>query len=662
MENVQITSEGIKRALKKYDYSSSIVEYIWNGFDAGASKIDLIFIANEIGHIQEFKIIDNGQGIVDPKKFQPFFESEKVIDPNAKRVSSRIHGKNGIGRLTFFTFAFSAKWSTVFQKDGKRYKYCIDINLITLDQYNASNPVETNEPTGTTVSFLDIHTLSKYNFESKVIENICLNFAWFLELNNGNKKSININGKSLEYSKDTIGEIEEIQHKINSFIFKIKYVRWLKSLNKEYSRYYCIDSNNNEKYTNTTTLNNKGDRFFHSVFITSNFFDSENIIVFFEGELYKDTDEAKVSKELLDYVNQYLRNKRKPFLKNVSDSLIKKLEKQGVFPEFKNNQWDQFRKSELENIVIELYQVEPTLFTYLNIPQKKVFVRFLNLILDSGERDKLFEVLENIIDLESSDLDQLAETLKTTRMSNIVKTIKLIEDRYRAINQLKNLVFRSELAANERDHLQKFIEKHYWIFGEQYHLVTAAEPKFEKALRRFIYHLRGEKPVVSVNHPDKNKEMDIFMVRQALETDTINNIVVELKHPKINLGSKELEQVKKYMRVILEQDEFNASNMTWEFYLIGNDFKKDGYIDGEIKNAKSHGEKSLVFSVDKYKIYVKKWSEIFSEFELKHNFLNEKLELERIKLISEQSSADEIINSIDTNSAIQPPEIAISDN
>ena len=57
---------------------------------------------------------------------------------------------------------------------------------------------------------------------------------------------------------------------------------------------------------------------------------------------------------------------------------------------------------------------------------------------------------------------------------------------------------------------------------------------------------------------------------------------------------------------ILEQDEFNASNVTWEFYLIGNDFDKSKYIEREIQSAKSHGEKSLVQVVDNYKIYVKK--------------------------------------------------------
>jgi hypothetical protein len=224
------------------------------------------------------------------------------------------------------------------------------------------------------------------------------------------------------------------------------------------------------------------------------------------------------------------------------------------------------------------------------------------------------------------------------------------------------LVFNKVLGANERDHLQKMIEKHYWIFGEQYHLVTAAEPKFEEALRRYIYLLRGEKKEVIIDHPDKNKEMDIFAVRQDLQNDIISNIVIELKHPLVKLGKKELDQVEAYLDVILKQHEFNASNMYWEFHLVGNSLDSTGYIERQYKNVEIYGEKSLVFKNPRYKTYVKTWSEIFADFELRHKFLNEKLELERDKLIDSELSADEIINNIRNNTAAQPSHDFVSNN
>ncbi|WP_394871012.1 hypothetical protein [Clostridium butyricum] len=250
--------------------------------------------------------------------------------------------------------------------------------------------------------------------------------------------------------------------------------------------------------------------------------------------------------------------------------------------------------------------------------------------------------------------------LNTTKMSNIIKTTKLIQDRYKAIEELKELIFNKELKAKEVPHLQNFIEKQYWIFGEQYHLVTAAEPDFEEALRRYNYILTGEDVKTEIDHPDKNKEMDIFAVRQDIRSNEYTNIVVELKRPSVKLGEEELRQVKKYMNVILKQPKFNGHNMKWEFYLVGNEFDSSKYIENEIESQKNHGEKSLVFKIDKYKVYVKTWSEILAEFEMKHKYLNDKLELERQKLLPKGMTADSIVKDLDDNTANQPKEIVLS--
>lgn len=224
---------------------------------------------------------------------------------------------------------------------------------------------------------------------------------------------------------------------------------------------------------------------------------------------------------------------------------------------------------------------------------------------------------------------------------------------------MKRLVFEQELKANERDHLQPEVEKHYWLFGEQYHLVTAAEPKFEEALRRFIYILRGQKKPVAINHPNKCGEMDIFMVRQLAGSDNVKSVVVELKSPSVSLGESQLGQVKRYMEVVLRQAEFNGNTLFWEFHLVGNRFDTSGYIERELKNAASHGENSLVYSVDNYKIYVRKWSDVFTEVDLRHRFLLEKLSIERSRLATEGDTANALLRHTELNTAIQPAQITV---
>lgn len=661
MENIQISTSGVKKSLYRYTPIKSLVEYIWNGFDAKATKIEIICNKNVMDSVHCIEVKDNGYGISKEKlheKFKPFYESQKEINPDEVRDKSAIHGKNGIGRLTFFKFAEKAIWTTVYKKDGKRFKYNIEIESKNIQVYKDSEIVETKENIGTTVRFINTYGLDSLE---EIIQGISSEFCWFLELNNKKGYKIVIDDENLDYS-NLIDKIIYHNYRFNNIDFDVKYVIWKERLNNEYSKYYFINSNSDEIMKENTSLNNKGDKFYHSVYIESKIFDdfhknkAKNQIPMIGYNLA-----SSEFTYIKDEVDKELKNIRRPFIERYTNKIIEEFEKENIFPNYNtNNMIDKFKKNEIETMVKSLYKAQPSIFNGLSKQQKKTFVRFLDLIMQSGETDNLFNILEEIIDLDCDEREELNDILKKTKLSNIIKTMKLIEDRYKAVEQLKALVFDKELGANEVKHVQGFIESHYWIFGEQYHLVTAAEPKFNEVLKRFNYMLTGEVKKFDINHPDKNKEMDIFAVRQEVGTDYVKCIVVELKHPKIKLGYEQLIQVKKYMNVIQSQDEFLGENILWDFILVGNSFDKSGAIKGEIESNKHHGERSIVHNANGCKIYVKTWAEIFTEFEIKHNFLNEKLKLDREKLIINKNSADEILEDAKSNNtAVQPKEITI---
>ena len=666
--NVNITSKGIKKILSNYDTSNSIAEYIWNGFDAKADTVSIRYQANEFGTLEFIEIADNGYGINFNKlnsKFKPFYESEKAIKISAPKHTSAMHGKNGVGRLTFFTFAHSAKWITTF-KNGKTYETStITINSSELNDYKASRFENDSDFTGTTVTFSNI-IISIIEMEQVIIPFLVNEFCWFLELNKHKKFSIKINDIPLDYE----GNIAEIDNNIkfvylkSKTVFKIKYIQWKESLHKEYSKYYFLNDKGDEVYKDHTTLNKKGDEFYHSAYIQSDYFNDFDFNSSEDESQVKLFGKAKSSPEykyLIKEVNQLLRDRRKPFLKLFADKLIEQYEEAGILPTYKTVWEEKYRKEELIETLKSLYEVQPKLFTSLSINQKKTFVRFLDLLLDSNERDDIFKVLDEILDLEPKEREDLANIFKTTKLNRVIETLKLIQDRYDTINNLKELVYNKDLKANEVDHLQKLIESHYWIFGEQYHLVTAAEPKFEEALRRYIFHLTDKDESVDIDHPHRLKEMDIFACRQNKLVDRIENIVIELKHPLINLGNSQYTQVYNYLELIQKQPEFNAPNMFWEFYLIGNKFDATNFIKNQINTNKPHGTRSLIMNLEdgRIKVYAKTWSEIFADFEIKHNYLNEKLILERESLSNNIITANEIVISTQNNSAIQPKEINI---
>lgn len=645
-QSVEITSSGIKKMLQKYTPERAISEYIWNGFDAKATVVNVDFEIKsaELDTYGSICISDNGEGIIYEdlsERFRKFYESNKT--GLSTDSSDLTRGKNGYGRFTFHKFARFAKWSTkYYKKDNKLYTYNIGINSDNLQEYDPSVPVADNGVRGTIVKFNEINPDISSAFIHDILKPyLRAEFAWYLELKEENK--IFIKGVELDYSS-IIAENDSFPVNLKlgkeNIEFKCKYIRWTNKLNDEYSRFYFLNENLELKKTKTTSLNKKGDNYWHSLLVVSDFFNQENV----DGQeednttlkLFSQTEENKIFRELISNLNEYLKNKRRPFLKVQAEKLIEKYEDEKVFPDFGDNEWDNARKKGLENLVKEIYEVEPAVFMKLNKEQKRIFLELLNLVMDSSESESLLKIIGAVVELDSADRKEFAKILEETKLKYVITTINLIKDRLLILENLKQLVFNDDLKANERDHLQKYIEKHYWIFGEEYRMVCAEEVKFEGALRKYVYILRGIDEKKFISHPDKYKEMDLFLAGTDFRDGKPHNIIVEIKNPTTikKLRNKEVGQIKEYIDVILKQDEFNDSNEYWSFYLIGQDY--DDIVNDDIQNI----ETGLLRKKDNHCLYVKKWSEITNEVERRLKYLLEKLKIERKKLSEENSLKD----------------------
>lgn len=200
MGKVQITTKGISKFLKSYTEEKSISEYVWNGFDAEADNVEIITTTNSVDKIEKVEIIDNGAGIEFEKlssKFSPFYQSEKGTDNTIK--TSTVHGKNGLGRLTFFCFANNAEWETTYNigKENKKYKIAIDGNK--LEDYVTTNNMRTDEHTGTKVTLYNINKI--IDLESLKYY-LVLEFGWYLKLYPN--KNLTLNGEKINYQDNVL--------------------------------------------------------------------------------------------------------------------------------------------------------------------------------------------------------------------------------------------------------------------------------------------------------------------------------------------------------------------------------------------------------------------------------------------------------------------------
>lgn len=657
-QRAEISSQGIQK-IRKYSWEQAIAEYIWNGLDANANQIDVDFILDEenieLEIYKSISISDNGTGIPFDEikiKFGKVLESPKGQSSGTDK-STLIHGKNGYGRYTFYSFAEHARWDTTYYQDHKYFNFNIEIDGSSLHDYGISEAIQVKEESGpgTKVVFTGIdHKLSPKAITDILIPYLKSEFAWYLIVRPDCKTRIN--GEILTYD-DLIAETEEqtivvIDKKGEDHEFNFTYIEWKEKLRDESSRIYMLNSAMELKRSTTTKLNNKGDNFWHSIIVVNDFFDNINIYDSDDEDvtrknLFSDLAEQYIYRNLIEKLNNFLSEKRRPFLKKHATRLIAQYESEKVFPDFGNNAWDKIRKSELEDVVKGLYEVQPKIFTGLNLEQKKIFLQLLNELMDEDQRKPLLKIIEAVVELSDDERQDLVKILETTRLNYIVATIKLISDRLLMLNHLRQIVFNHEWGAQEVKHLQVFISKHFWIFGEEYRFVCAEEVKFREALLKYRQEVLGVESTGEIDHPDKNREMDLFLSGKDFRTGTPLNIVVEIKNPTTikKLHQKQTSQIEQYMDVILQTDEFNSSKEQWEFYLIGQDY--DSIVERKINDKRT----GLVNEGDNYKFYVKKWSEIVGDAENRMRFLLERLKIERDN-ISTPDSLDGIMTEIVT--------------
>ena len=101
---LSVKSQSVETSGITKDYKEALCEYIWNGFEANATRVELEFVYNELGGVSEVIIRDNGDGI-DYKTiedtFGTFLASQK--SDQSLQIKSRVN--KGKGRFSFLSFS-----------------------------------------------------------------------------------------------------------------------------------------------------------------------------------------------------------------------------------------------------------------------------------------------------------------------------------------------------------------------------------------------------------------------------------------------------------------------------------------------------------------------------------------------------------------------------
>ena len=640
VKNQSIDSSGITN-----DYRDAISEYIWNGFEAHARNINIDYTLNEAYGVKELIITDNGDGINYDElgeTFGAFLASKK----NLLSLKMKSKANKGKGRFSFIAFADKAEWCTVY-KDKDDYKeYQITMSNDTKEVIDCSQPESSDrKESGTSVRFSDINTLTAENMSFEILEPALLKeFAWFLYLYKSKNVEITVNGDKVDFEKYVNTKLsEKSMVTIDGHRFEISLVVWQESIKEKFCCYY-FDSEDALKGKDTTNFNRNTINFNHSVFVKSDFFDDkENVLTNKDDiqiNMFESQEEKKILKKLHKEIQKLIEKKISVYLSDKAEEAVEAMiTERKTFPEFPSDVYGQMRKNDLKKVTKEIFKLEPLIFHKLKPIQEKSLLGFLNLLLSSEERENVLTILEQIVELSPEQRDDFSKILKKTSLENIIDTIKFIEDRYKIIELLRSIVYDLTKFSNERDHVQKIVERHFWLFGEQYNLASA-DQRMQKALEQYRNILYGEEDVTATLNPDAENErrMDIFMcntrnVETAFETTLEENIVVELKAPKVPLTKKVLRQIEDYMDYVRRQPQFNSKLRKWKFIAVCKEV--DDYVKSQYKAFEDKGKVGLVFQVENCEVYALTWDDIIKSFEIKHKPMLERLKYDREQVANE---------------------------
>lgn len=650
--NISANSHSVVNSGITDDYKQALAEYIWNGFDAGASKVSIGYSADQFGCLTKLEVVDNGKGInFDNIKntFGAFLDSQKQ---SSFQRTSAFKGRKGKGRFSFKAFSSSASWLTKWRDtSGHLIKFSVKVNASKLSKYSIGEIEDLGDSyddTGTIVTFYDIDKLTAAQLEdNKFKDYLVQQYAWFLCLNKVSNFELNVNGTAIDY-ESLIAQKEERIFEIDGKTFSVTFIRWKRKIADKYY-FYMMDESMHENFKELTSFNNNTIGFHHSLYVVSDYFNNFYYEKNAEPRLDGCPNQAdSIYRKLLCELKIFLQSKEKEFVKNAAaEKMIEDYENEGVLPHFKSDPYSQMRKKDLLDTIKQIYTIQPRIFKSLKKEQKQTFVGFLNLLLDSSERDNVLTILEDIVKLTEEERTQLASILHSTSIRNLNRLVNVVHDRLVVIESLKMLVFDLKKFTTERNQIQKIVENNYWLFGESYQLVSA-DITMEKALTNYLAVLDGkpmsnEPEATSIDNPQSHRRPDIFMYRHKLDDNQDpslsmeDQIIVELKRPNVNIGTTQYRQIEDYFAIIKKEDKFSSPTRIWHFYVVSSKIEED--VKAKYKAFEHFNKRYLVYKEDNYEIYAMAWDDVFQDFKLRNQYILGKLNFDAEQIKAEVETA-----------------------
>lgn len=621
--NLGVENDHIE-SLTKANGINAVSELIWNALDADATKIDIEFETNSIGTYNYIRIKDNGHGLTYSKAQEVFGKlggSDKKLliqSPNGRSF----HGKEGKGRYKSLALGDLVKFESVYKNNGHLENFTIKVDKNQLSYSEISDLKQINKNESNTGFVVEIQNVDSKNAEQALSVNnrreLEEKFAsyWI----NYQDFGIYFNGNELRFEsliKHTHEETLKFEFENLTYSFLVKIIEW--NFDSKKKTYFC---------------NSKGIPFSEvslgirssipiSIFIQSIFIEKlhrENTLNL--GEMNPEL--SVVYGEAKKIARTYIRRR----LHRYSKDFIDELKKENLYPYSTEpeNIVEKSTRQVFDIVALQLHDYLPS-FDDQDNKGKKLTLSLIKESLEKGSTN-LKKILSEVIELPIDKQDELADILEGTSLSNIIDTMSEIKNRLSFLNGLEQIIYDKNINKDvkERKHLHKMIINETWIFGDEY-TNGVDDLTLKNVLKAYLKDL-GREDFEQIVDEDENDELttipDVCLWQQySLGSAGKENLVIELKRPRVDAGLSEMSQIMGYASKVANDKRFPKDNTKWKFVLITKDIKAELEPQLNQKNRKyghvSEGENFDVFILD--------WGKVISEARLRHEFIKEKLNI-----------------------------------
>jgi len=606
---------------------AALAELIWNSLDGEASRVDVEFERKDLaGGLSKIVVYDNGEGFPRSeaaKLFGNLGGSWKRVTRRTRTKGRMVHGQEGRGRYKAFALGRSIEWKVCYLDNGNPKAF--EIKLLESDLKDVAITEERDTPgqaAGVIVEITDITRDFKVFSSDEGLQELAETFALYLI--SYKDVSVFIGGQRLDpetaistQEKLPLPPVKDADG--TEYPAELHLIEWRADTKR--TLYLCSE--------NGFPLDQVETRFHVPGFSFSAYLKSPYIAALHnDGRLglAEMVPELRAAIEIArEAIKEHFRERAAQKARNV----VEEWKAADIYP-FKGEPATPVEKAErqvFDIVAVNVQEFAPEL-AEASPKARALHLRMLRHAIERGPND-LQLIFREVLDLPERKQKELAALLQETTLSAIITAAKTVADRLKFIAALESIVFDPETKGRlkERSQLHRILAENTWVFGEEYNL-WASDKDLKRVLEK---HRKILDPNIVIDDPvkvigKKRGIIDLMLSRATRRhrANDIEQLIVELKAPKVKISAEEITQAKRYAMAVSKDERFHTvSGVRWHFWIVSNGY--DDYAKEEIAGGPDPA-RQLIHRKDNIAVGIKTWGELIEENRARLQFFQEQLQ------------------------------------